>query len=172
MRKFKYDIDNCEVVCTSCVEEPATEENFDFFDKHSFSVVQNHVIGPLVVADKPIYRNNPELGEYEIVFTKDVCRHLLNKMFQNPQSLKFSLDHDGKDVSDKVRLQGLFATSPALEYKNYPHGSIIGTYEVDDEALLDEIRNRSGFSIEIEYEKLIPINSPENDIQDFLSLSI
>lgn len=168
MKKFKYDIDDCQIVCTSCVDEPATEENFDFFNKHSFAVKGNHVVGPLVVADKPIYRNSPDIGEYEIVFTKDVCKHLLRKMFQDPTSLQFSLDHDGVDVSKGVDLQGLFQVSEALPYKDLSEGSIVGCFEVNDKKLLESIRKRSGFSVEVQYDKLVPI--VDEALEAFLSL--
>ena len=62
-----------EVTAVALVDFPAIQEDFQYFNLHKQnykieSEEQRIVSGPLMIADKPIYRENEEFGSHYIVF--------------------------------------------------------------------------------------------------------
>jgi len=57
------------------------------------------VAAPALIPDMPIYRFDEELGEYNVVFTKEVIEQLRSDFMLNKTQLAFNLDHDGNQVA-------------------------------------------------------------------------
>lgn len=160
MKRFTYSLDNLEITCCSQVFDPATEQQTEYFSSVAhFSVDESHISGVAVLADTPILRIDPSTGDpYEVVFTKEVCTYLCKQIFS--RGLPLSLDHNG--VQQPAVLIGCFQTSPLISYQSVPVGSIVVTFETTPE-IISLCKERTGFSIELNYSSLIPLESaPES----------
>ena len=89
---YKMDIvsdenSDLEVDYVALVDKPAIEKNFLAFNEHeqkmAFAIQEDEQIitGALMLADKPIYRND-ENGEYYVVFGKDTIKKIAQKFSQ------------------------------------------------------------------------------------------
>lgn len=162
MKQFTYSLDNLEVTCVSQVVDPAIEESVEFFSSQDlFSATATHITGPCLIVDKPILRVNPRTQEkYQVVFTKSCADFLMKQILS--RGLPLSVDHNG--VLLPAVLTSAFQVSPFVSWKNLPEGSIILTYEASPE-LISLLRERSGFSMEILYDKLIPLAESVSDVE-------
>ena len=53
------------------------------------------VFAPIIVANKPIYRKDGNLGEYNLLFLPDVIKDIQTRTaIENPR-IKFDVEHDG-----------------------------------------------------------------------------
>jgi hypothetical protein len=78
--RIKEDTDTeSGVEFTALVDLPAIEKNFIAFSsqkevKLNFDTEKRIISGPLMLADTPIYRDNPEYGKHYIVFDSETIR--------------------------------------------------------------------------------------------------
>lgn len=84
------------------------------------------VFAPVVVANKPIYRKDDHLGEYNLLFLPDVVNDIVTKTAIEDR-IKFDIEHQGKEV-EGVRVVKSFIIDYTTDtlYSNYfglPHGS-------------------------------------------------
>lgn len=85
------------------------------------------VFAPIIVANKPIYRKDGNLGEYNLLFLPDVIKDIQTRTaIENPR-IKFDVEHDGHDVEGVVVVSSFIIdhTTDTL-YSNYyglPDGS-------------------------------------------------
>lgn len=154
------DITGTEFV--SLVKEPAIEVGFHAFavntNKYSFKTVgdQQKLMGPVAIPDIKIYRNDEEMGEYYVVFTKETIAKMAEKFNRNALAQNVNLDHQpdskipGAFVSENWIIEGEFDKS-----KNYgfelPEGTWMATVKIDDKALWDDTIKTGkvmGFSLE------------------------
>lgn len=142
----------------SLVEDPAVRQDFVLFnqDKMNFSVIseEEHIIsGVVMLADTPIYRNSPTLGEYYIMFNKDTLKALAERLFREGKQNNITLEH-GESLVEGVTMVELFikdeskGISPSY-LQGVTDGSLIASYKVNNESLWKEIKegNFRGFSI-------------------------
>lgn len=146
----------------SLVDEPAIERDFIAFDKTkhiNFSAdnMEHKISGPAIIADMPIYRYNPSMGEYYIVFTKEVIEKIVEKYSKQGFFNMVNLQHDENQYVEcaimtefyiKDSTKGIVPTG----FEDVADGSLFCTYKITDDNLWDEIVNGdklNGFSIEI-----------------------
>lgn len=168
----------------SLVEDPAIEVDFLKFANETltFANEDKHTIfGPAVLADTPIYRYSPRIGEYNIVFTKEVIEKIVLKYSKQGLWNLVNLQHDGNAYVDNVIMTSMFIKSSKrgldpVEFKNVPEGSLFVEFKVEDDELWNEIKNDNsklrGFSIEISgniVEQMQAVKTDDEVIDDFVN---
>ena len=181
---INMDDDVTGMTAVSLVEHPAIEVPFLCFEteKQSFQLNNDKriITGPAILADTPIYRNSPSRGEYQVVFTKETIRQIVEKYAKNQLFNVVNLQHNEDTfVNNCYMVESLIIDKERgicpNEFKDIPDGSWIVSYKVDDDALWNEIKNGkhlNGFSIEILSEvELMESNKKENNMNKFFKLA-
>jgi hypothetical protein len=144
--------------CVSLVSEPAVEVSWQLFNKTQQTFrIQNEeqkcVLGVVMLADVPIYRFSPEMGEYYIQFSKETIEKMVQKFFKEGYQEQVDTNHSF-NLIDGIELQQAFikntekGISP-IGFEEVPDGSLFFTYKVTSDELWDEIKTGSwtGFSL-------------------------
>lgn len=132
---------------------------FNEIKKELFFVneLKMRVAAPAMIPDLPIYRKDDEMGEYEVVFTKDVIEQLRERFMLNKGKEIFNLDHNSDLVSPSFILDS-WITGPSENDQSFTKYGVLvpeGTWFVvsqftDEEYFKREIigKDRIGYSIE------------------------
>lgn len=144
--------------CVSLVSEPAVEVSWQLFNKTQQTFrIQNEeqkcVLGVVMLADIPIYRFSPEMGEYYIQFSKETIEKMVQKFFKEGYQEQVDTNHSF-NLIDGIELQQAFikntekGISP-IGFEEVPDGSLFFTYKVTSDELWNEIKTGSwtGFSL-------------------------
>ena len=156
------DGDETGMNAISLVESPAVERNFLCFEKENKLKLQlsdesQHIItGVVALADTPIYRYNPAIGEYWVVFTKDTIQKMVEKYARQGLFNSVNLDHDDERFTDSVFMVESYIINKQrnivpVGFEDIPDGSWICSFKVEDDALWSEIINTdkfNGFSLQ------------------------
>lgn len=150
------------VFAISLVDSPAVQTEWIAFNKQNpqlaFSIDDEpkHIVsGVIMLADTPIYRNSPNIGEYYIRFSKESIRKFSEQMFKNDAQENIDIDHNGhylkkgdvqliecfiKDVENGINPSG---------FNDVADGSLFGSFKVNNPDVWDLIVNHkiNGFSI-------------------------
>ena len=154
---YKLTIDEAHegVSMVALVENPAIEENFMAFAKHhKFAETDKRVLtGPLMIPDKPIYRND-ERGEYYVVFDKDTIYKIVQKLFKQGAQSAVNLAHatpvQGVTMFESYIIDREKGVMPPKGFDE-PDGSWFGSFKVDNDQVWDEFIKTGkfkGFSVE------------------------
>lgn len=151
------------IFAVSLVEQPAVERDFIAFKKDEkpefkFSIeneVQHMITGVMMLADTPIYRYSPEMGEYYIKFSKETIKEMAEKMLQIGSHNCIDIEHDEYYFFDKCNLVECYIKDTAKgvvpqAFADIPDGSLLVTYKVHDDRLWEKITSGEvkGFSLE------------------------
>lgn len=136
------------------------------FNSQEFSIVKDlkfsdtlklRVAGPILIPDFPIYRKDDELGEYNVVFTKERIESLYNNFMRRKKTNPFNLDHTSSK-NDSYILESWIVEGNPKQDKSFtkygiecPEGSVFIVQQFTDaEYFQKEIieKDRTGFSIE------------------------
>lgn len=127
-------------------------------DRQSFAI-QNEderiITGPIMVANKPIYRNDDN-GEYYVVFTPDTIKKIAQKFFKKGYQNNVNLMHDDGNVVSGVTMFESWITDDKrgikamAGFEDVPNGSWFGSFKVDNEQVWNDIKDGKfkGFSVE------------------------
>lgn len=194
MRKiFKIVVnrnDESGMSAISLVQFPAVERNFLKFDKNSkkkykFNQEKHIISGIVALADVPIYRYSPEMGEYWVVFDKETIRTMVEKYAESGLYNSVNLGHDeNRQVKDCFLIESYIIDKERgicpKEFEDAPDGSWIASFKVEDENLWEQIKNGTefnGFSLEgmFELEEYMNFSSDVNILkqinQEIMKLS-
>lgn len=150
------------ITAISFVQEPAVECGFLQFDKQKknlkFNVideVNRKVIAPIMRCDFPIYRWDSNLGEYYIVYTKEVIEVMARKMLRENSYLTMNEEHNPYRPMDGVYLEELFIknTEKGLNPKGFEdieNYSLFGVYSIDSNSVWEAIQNGEFTGISLE----------------------
>ena len=144
-----YKIINGKCTTISVVEDPAIEEDFIKLKSDKlYKFDQQILIGPALVPDKPIYRND-EHGEYYISFDASSIKQIAADYLKN---LEVSIDHE-HSINATV-LESWIKESENDKSVDYGFDLPVGTWFVkihidNDEVWQDIKNNKYGFSIEL-----------------------
>jgi hypothetical protein len=93
--------DDAEVSFIALVDKPAIQRDFVAFSQdnygQSFAIQDEdkHIIsGPLMLADKPIYRNNKKFGEHFVTFSAETIKDIAIKFSKKGYQGNVNLMHD------------------------------------------------------------------------------
>lgn len=149
------DADGIQVM--SLVDYPAVESNFLAFDKQQemkFSVNdEEHIVfGCALRADFPIYRFD-RMGEYYVVFTKDVIKQLYEKFLTENLMNNVNLNHD-KETKGVYLIQSFIKDTEKginpVGFEDVNDGSWFCAYKILNEDVWQKVKQGEfkGFSVE------------------------
>lgn len=144
-----YKIINGKCTTISVVEDPAIEEDFIKLKSDKlYKFDQQILIGPALVPDKPIYRND-EHGEYYISFDASSIKQIAADYLKH---LQINIDHN-ESIPATV-LESWIKESENDKSVDYGFDLPVGTWfvkiHIDNEEVWQDIKNNKyGFSIEL-----------------------
>lgn len=160
--KITLEEDEAEAGLTfvSLVKDPAigikglafANDTFEF----KFNEEKQIVAGPALVPDKLIYRNDPNIGEFYVVFTKDEIEKFVTKFNKSSKEYKINLDHDSIVESAFINANWIIE-SPEYDksrfygFNDLPEGTWFIEVKVDNPQVWEEqIKGQAkyGFSVE------------------------
>lgn len=136
---------------------PAIERNFQAFNqKQRFQQTDKRVIsGALMLADTPIYRNDPKMGEYMVVFDRDTIYKIVQKFFKQGATANVNAYHktpiEGVFMFESYIIDRQRGINPPKGFEDVPDGSWFGSYKVENDAVWNEFISTGkfkGFSVE------------------------
>jgi len=143
------------------VDRPAIESDWQAFKeiKQSFKVQDEDkriVSGYFMIADKPIYRNNDQLGEHNVIFRAEVIKDIVFKFMANGFNANTNLMHDENlKLSDVFIFESLLidrerGVTPPNGFEDAPDGSWWGSMRVENDKVWSLIKEGKfkGFSVE------------------------
>ena len=158
----------CDITETnfiSLVETPAIEVNYIAFSKdqpkpHSFKIQdseQHKLIGPLMIADTPIYRRNQDTNEeYYVTFDAKSIENSVKNFTKKGYNSHINMSH-ADDVEGAYLMESWIVTDPkndksaAYGFKGITKGSWFGTVYCPNQAIWDTYITSGqlkGFSVE------------------------
>lgn len=144
------------------VDEPAIKRNFIAFNsdgeppKFEFKVQDEEkriVMGPVMVANLPIYRYNEDMGDHYVVFRPNVIEQAVLRFFKERRNDQANIMHDGVKV-DGVYLYESFIIDDRkptpVGFDKLPNGSWFATFKVENDDVWERVKKGefAGFSIE------------------------
>jgi hypothetical protein len=162
---FKLKIDpnltnESEVDFVALVDMPAIEKDFMAFNKQplKFSVNEERRIisGPLMLADKLIYRENDTMGQHYVVFDKDTIQQIAIKYAKKKYLSNVNEMHDPNKPLQGVTLFESFIVDkergiqPMKGYEDSADGSWFGSMFVENDQAWADVKSGKfkGFSVE------------------------
>lgn len=172
----------------SIVDQPAVCEQLYCFSKEekkqyifADETNEKHCITSVaLLADCPIYRYSPDMGEYYVVFQKQTIRDLVEKYSKDGYNNLVSFQHNGEIVNDFIMLESYFVDKEnglAPSQFDVPDGSWIVTYKCTNNETWEMVKNElstGGYSVEINCsiepanDDQIIFNEPESENDDEL----
>ena len=150
--------DESGVNYVALVDEPAIEIDWFAFNKDMQFKADNErriITGALMIADKPIYRNDAKMGEYMVMFDANTIEQIVQKFFKSQNTGNVNEMHDTpidgvfmyeSFITDKKR--GILAPKG---FNKIPDGSWFGSYKVDNNDVWENFIKKGefkGFSVE------------------------
>lgn len=166
----------------SFVDEPAIEEGFLSFEDQKEMIKlaveddeKRMCYGPIMLANKKIYRRTQEGFEYMIVFTPENIELMLQKFMSNNNGNNVDENHSFKLIDGVTLCQVFIKNSERginpTDFPDAEEGSLFGIYHVDDDQLWEDIKNGEvkGFSLaglfdleKVENQQFSKINKTNN----------
>lgn len=154
------DDEGTGMTCISLVHDPAVERNFLAFSEKkpmSFSVNSDEkrlILGPVMIADLPIYRRNEEMGEYYIVYTADTIKKMAQKYLSEGFQNKISVVHNG-ELLEGIEMTQWFIKDSAnginpSSFSDLSDGTLFCEFHVLNDEVWEFIKSGEllGFSLE------------------------
>ena len=166
MKTFQISYDpeqNKGIYALSVVKSPAMESKFITLKDASkpiklatISDERRVLMGVALIPDKPIYRNDPEMGEYNIVFSADTIEKAAYDFIRNGNSNNSTIEHEIDLGSDKVSVveSWIIEDTDKDKSRKYgfdePIGSWMVTMKIHDDAVwaMAKAGEIQGFSID------------------------
>jgi hypothetical protein len=161
---FKMIVTDSEedgVMNVALVDEPATEQQWQFFEKckQLFKAEPDKriVSGALMVADLPIYRRDEQNGEYYVTFDSDTIVKIAQKYFKQKFTSNVNLMHDpaaqvqGVYMFESFIVDSKRGINTPKGFDTLPDGSWFGSFKVDNQEIWDTFIKTGqfkGFSVE------------------------
>lgn len=180
---IRIDSEETGIDRISLVENPAVDSNFLAFNNNVKQVMfsakeeQQIIVGCLMRADYPIYRND-ENGEYYIKFEKDTIKLMAEKLLLDNHQNYINIEHiDNSDV-DGINMVQLFIKNDAdgispKGFEQIEDGSLFAVFKVRNQKIWEHIKNGTfkGFSIEGLFDfKDIDKENDEKTLDDILAM--
>jgi len=145
-------------------------------DKSNFSIQDEDrriISGALMLADTPIYRNDPKRGEYYCTFSKDTIEKIAVNFFDKGFQKNVNFMHNGEIIEGFVMFESFISDKsrgilPMKGFEDCKDGSWFGSFKVENEKAWQVIKegNFKGFSIEGSF----GINADDAFWEEFLNI--
>lgn len=165
---------------TAFVEKPATAELFMAFNKdenyYQFQTINEEkriVMGPLMVANLPIYRKDPVTQEeFLVVFDAENIDMALQKYYKQNLHSKTNADHDRSQAFEGVFMYQAWIINKEMGigvpkgFNELPDGSLFGVFKVNNDDVWQDVKagKYKGFSIEGKFNREPMINLTDDEI--------
>lgn len=153
--------DESGVSYVALVDEPAIERNWLAFNNQTFRFKADSdrriITGALMIADLPIYRNSPKMGEFYVTFDSNTIEQIVLKYFKQGNTAKVNMMHDpnlqvgGVQMFESFIVDSKRGIKAPDGFSGITQGSWIGSFKVEN----DEVWNNfiktgefKGFSVE------------------------
>ena len=158
----------------SLVDDPAVQSNFVAFDKQKAVLkyaIQDEekrlVLGVVMRADFPIFRRDPKMGEYYIIYKADTIRTMAEKYLLENRQNEVNLNHEDGSEVEGVQMVQYFIKGSGIQpegFEDIADGSLFAEFHVINDEVWDAIKAGTyrGFSLEGIFEL-----APERD-KDFV----
>jgi hypothetical protein len=172
----KLNDDEDRLFSIAIVDVPAMDEEWQLFNKEQkFKLEEEEMVitYPLIVADKPIYRNEP--FEHYIKFTKDTIKEIALRFHQDGVN-HFNVMHTDEEINGKMYifeswLKGKNDKSNDMGFENVPENSFMVSIQVTDKEYWNNVIKKGqfkGLSMEIFYAMF----KPGLELEDFIKVLI
>lgn len=150
------------ITAISFVSEPAVETHFLRFGKHKkalqYNVIDNEnrkVIAPIMRCDFPIYRYDNELGEYYVVYSKEVIECMARKMLADKIADNMNMEHNPNKEMNGVYLEELFIKNiekgiDPKGFEDVENYSLFGVYTIENSDVWEAIQKGEFKGISLE----------------------
>lgn len=126
------------------------------FSKQEFQTIDDEkrlVTAPVMIAETPIPRFNPDLGKYFVKFSKETIQKMMLKYFKENKIHMVNTNHDSKQQKDGVYMMESYIVGDrnnSLLFPNLPEGSWVATYYISNDEVWEKIKagEYNGFSLE------------------------
>jgi hypothetical protein len=161
--RLLIDEEETGVEYVALVDKPAIERNwFAFSESKSFhfktiSEEKRIITGALMVANMPIYRNDPSMGEYYAVFDSSTIEKIVQRFFKNGFASNVNVMHNaelqvgGMYMFESFIINRERGINPPNGFEGLTDGSWVGSYKVDNDMIWNDFIKTGelkGFSIE------------------------
>jgi len=137
---LEIDFEDMEsgVSAISFVDRPATEVEWQTFnEKHIFEKKEDQriITGPVMLAETPIIRFSPILGNYFVKFSKKTIFDMMKKYFKENKIHQVNEQHDSKKkVKDVYMIESFIINERTRSeaFKDLPDGTWMASFFVED----------------------------------------
>ena len=152
--------DESGVDYVSLVDQPAIESNWMAFKENkpflfAANLDRRIITGALMIANKPIYRNNPDMGEFMVVFDAPTIEQIAQKFFKLNKVNNVNAMHEevipGVYMFESFIVDKQRGIMPPKGFENISNGSWFGSYKVENEEVWNNFIKTGefkGFSVE------------------------
>jgi hypothetical protein len=162
------------VFAISLVKAPAMEGNFIALSKQTeiklatINEEKRILIGLVLEPNKPIFRSDPERGEFNLMFEEETITQLSHAFFRNKLQSNSTIEHSGKFIDKVTFVESWIVENSKIDKSanygfEYPKGSWLVSMKVDnDEIWNDYVKSGKvqGFSIDALVElELVNLNT-------------
>jgi len=141
----------CEFCVNNKNEYERSRRTFEF----KFDEEKQMIAGPAIIPDVKIYRRDNDLGEYYVVFTKEVIEKMVEKFNQNPNPTPINLDHQDTIAPAFIKGSWIIDNPEFDKSRQYGFDLPVGTWflEVkvtDNEFWQEQVKDKGKFGFSIE----------------------
>jgi hypothetical protein len=149
-----------QVSAVALVDRPAIEKNWLAFKDHRFAFAADedkHILtGALMLADFPIYRVDPEIGEYNAVFSAQTIEKIAQKYHEMGNQSSVNIMHDAGAFVEGVTMFESWIVNrelgkmPLKGNEDAKDGSWFGSFKVNNPEVWQAVKDGTikGFSVE------------------------
>lgn len=135
------------------------ESKIKQIERKSFAIQDEDkriISGPLMIANQKIYRNDPEMGEYEVFFSPETIKKIAIKLAKKGFHNNVNLMHNAEMKVPGVTLFEIFQSDksrgimPMKGFEDLADGSLFGSMYVENEVAWQYVKDGliKGFSVE------------------------
>lgn len=180
--ELRIQDESSEVDFIALVDVPAIEKDFIAFNEQQVFKIENEdrriISGPLMLADKLIFRTNDTMGNHYVKFTKETIQKIAIKYAKRGYQKNVNVMHE-----DALKLEGVvlfesFITDkergimPMKGYEDSPDGSWFGSMFVENDEAWQAVKDNKlkGFSVEGFFDYEAPRMTAEMRLNQIIAL--
>jgi len=170
------DSEDVGVEAVSVVNQPAIEVDFVALKNQAIQLKEidsdkRILLGPALIPNKQIYRNDEEFGEYYIFFSKDTVRQASELFLKAHRQQSATFEHD-YEVAGMTIVESWVVDEPekdksALYGFSVPKGTWMISMKVDNDEVWADVKagKVKGFSIEGHFADKVQMKKMSKDEQ-------